>query len=213
MSRTNSQRYDAAVIGGGIVGVSAAAYLAQAGLSVVLFERARLAAGASGRNSGAIQHPFDRASADLHRDSLAQYRNLEADEDGFSLPAMPAGLLVIGTDRQAILRAASDLAAYVPELQPTFIAADDLVREEPLLADGVSGCLLATGYPVAPMAATLAFARRAVRAGAVLREGERAVPLVVAGRVVGVRLDCGESVPCGSVLVAAGPWSHDLVPG
>ena len=43
---------DVIVIGGGIVGTSAAAFLAASGASVTLFDRTGLASGASGANSG-----------------------------------------------------------------------------------------------------------------------------------------------------------------
>jgi len=68
---------DFAVIGGGIVGCSLAAFLAEAGASVVLYEREAIAAGASGRNSGVVQHPFDAALVDLYEESLEHYRGLE----------------------------------------------------------------------------------------------------------------------------------------
>ena len=48
-----------AVIGGGITGCAAAALLAEAGATVTLYEREAIAAGASGRNSGLLQHPMD----------------------------------------------------------------------------------------------------------------------------------------------------------
>lgn len=43
---------DVVVVGGGIIGVSTAYWLARAGVAVVLVERATLAAGATGRNGG-----------------------------------------------------------------------------------------------------------------------------------------------------------------
>ncbi|MBA2381510.1 MAG: FAD-binding oxidoreductase, partial [Chloroflexi bacterium] len=49
---------DVAIVGGGIIGTSLAAFLAEAGLTVRLYEREAIAAGASGRNSGIVQHPF-----------------------------------------------------------------------------------------------------------------------------------------------------------
>src|SRR5262245_30163679 len=49
---------DVAVVGGGILGVSLAAQLAETGRRVLLLERAELGAGASGRNSGIVQHPL-----------------------------------------------------------------------------------------------------------------------------------------------------------
>jgi glycine/D-amino acid oxidase-like deaminating enzyme len=52
---------DFGVIGGGIVGCALAAFLAEGGASVVLYERDEIAAAASGRNSGVLQHPFDAA--------------------------------------------------------------------------------------------------------------------------------------------------------
>ena len=78
---------DVAVIGGGILGTATAAFLAEAGLRVRLYERSAIAAGASGRNSGIVQHPFDPVLADLYRRSLGEYRLL-ADRSGsaFTFP-------------------------------------------------------------------------------------------------------------------------------
>jgi sarcosine oxidase, subunit beta len=57
---------DVAIIGGGIVGCAAAAFLAEAGAGVDLYEQDEVAAAASGRNSGSVQHPFDPVLRDLH---------------------------------------------------------------------------------------------------------------------------------------------------
>ena len=48
---------DVAVIGGGIAGCATAAFLAEAGATVTLYERETIAAGASGRNSGVAPAP------------------------------------------------------------------------------------------------------------------------------------------------------------
>ena len=47
------------VVGAGIIGCSAAAFLAEAGAQVTVHDRAGIAAGASGRNCGVLQHPLD----------------------------------------------------------------------------------------------------------------------------------------------------------
>ena len=86
---------DFAVIGGGIVGCSLAAFLAEAGASVVLYEREAIAAGASGRNSGVVQHPLDAALVDLYEESLEHYRTLGR---GFALPEDPVGLLLVSEE-------------------------------------------------------------------------------------------------------------------
>ncbi|MEO7667606.1 MAG: FAD-dependent oxidoreductase, partial [Dehalococcoidia bacterium] len=84
---------DVVVIGGGIVGASAAAMLAAAGARVVLVEREGLASGASGANSGVVQHPFDPVLAELYTKTVALYRELSAAEVGFQLGSAPTGLL------------------------------------------------------------------------------------------------------------------------
>ncbi|HWH24870.1 MAG TPA: FAD-binding oxidoreductase, partial [Candidatus Limnocylindria bacterium] len=204
---------DVAVIGGGIIGTAAAALLAEAGASVVLFEATAIGAGASGRNSGVIQHPYDRALAQLHTDSLASYRALDAVADGFALPSAPAGILLVTTDDGVIAETTERLAKATPELEPQAIAIGQAGLIEPELAADVGGCLLRTGYPVVPAAATDAFARRARRAGVSMRIGESAAPVIDDHRAVGVSAGESEILPAGQVLVAAGPWTPALVPG
>ena len=70
---------DVAVIGGGIVGTATAAFLAEGGARVTLYEREALAAGASGRNSGVVQHPFDSALVPLYEETVQIYRRVEAE--------------------------------------------------------------------------------------------------------------------------------------
>ena len=45
---------DLLIVGGGIIGCSAAAFAAERGASVLLVEAAEIGAGASGRNSGVV---------------------------------------------------------------------------------------------------------------------------------------------------------------
>ena len=54
-----SPNADVAVVGGGIIGCALAAFLAEDGARVRLYEREAIAAGASGRNAGLLQHPMD----------------------------------------------------------------------------------------------------------------------------------------------------------
>jgi len=204
---------DVVVIGGGIIGACAATYLAEADRSVVLLERGEMAAGASGRNSGALQHPFDPQFVDLHRRSIALYRELSALDDGFELASRPAGLLLVSFDEEAVVRVASAMEGDWPELAPSVLAPGDASAAEAALDQRLAACRLETGYPVAPSAATLAFARRARRAGARLVTGTAATPIVESGRVAAVRLDHGDRLTCDQVLVAAGPWTPSLVPG
>lgn len=202
---------DIAIIGGGIIGCSAAAYLAHAGASVTLFEQTDVGAGASGRNLGAIQHPFDPVLAPLYDESLDRYRALAADDTEFAIPDRPVGLLLLNRDAAAVRRQADRLALEVPELNATFLDEIAVREAEPSLVGGLTACRLETGYPIPPASATAAFARLARERGAELRIGQAAQPWIDGSRIAGVRLADGSKVTADAVLVAAGPWTPALV--
>lgn len=200
------------VVGGGIAGASSAAHLAAAGRRVILVEREVIGAGASGRNSGVVQYPFDPVLADLHVETVALYRRLGSVSDGaFRLPAAPAGLLSVTHDPDLAWRVARSLAASHPALEPTFLDPAAAGREEPTLAPGVAAVRLAIGYPVAPAAATRAYVAWARGLGVDVREGVQADLLVEGDRVRGVRLSDGTGIVADAVVVAAGPWTPALV--
>ena len=203
---------DVIVIGGGIIGCAAAAIMADRGARVVVVEREGIGAGASGRNLGAIQHPFDPVLWPLYRESLDRYRALADGSDGlFAVGAAPAGLLLLQPDPDAAGARQAELSARFPELEPQLIAPDELALLEPTLAAGLAAIRLATGYPIPPASATAAWADLAERRGAELVVGSAAQPEVVGRRIVGVTMDDGTRLAAPSVLVAAGPWSAPLV--
>ena len=106
---------DVAVIGGGIVGTAAAAFLAEAGAEVTLAEQTEIGAGASGRNSGAVQHPFDPALTALHEETVALYRELEAPgTDAFPLDRPPDGLISLAADAAPLEAFAGDVGRELP---------------------------------------------------------------------------------------------------
>jgi glycine/D-amino acid oxidase-like deaminating enzyme len=188
---------DVAVVGAGIVGCAVAAFLAEAGASVLLVERDDVAAAASGRNSGVLQHPMDATLAPLFHESLRHYRELG--EHGFALPAEPHGVLVVAP---TALDVPAELASF-PELHAERIA--DAAQVEPALAPGLAGVRLHTGYPVGAATPTRAFADRARAAGARLLTGAEAALAPGGITVDGVRR------PAGAVVVAAGPWTPEVV--
>ena len=206
-----SRSPDVVVIGGGIIGCSAAAILAERGATVTLFEATAIGAGASGRNLGAIQHPFDAVLAPLYRASLERYRELAALDDGFSIGAEPAGILMLNRDPEASRRQVARLSAIAPELAPRFMNPAEVAAAEPSLVPGFAACRIATGYPVPPAAATRAYERLAARRGARIRVGVTAKPWIEQERVRGVELADGSRVAADAVLIAAGPWSPPLV--
>ncbi len=196
-----------AIIGGGIIGTAAAAVAAERGAVVTLYEATALGAGASGRNLGSIQHPYDAALAALHTDSLAMYRDLP----GFDLPAEPSGVLLLGTDAGALAVHADALRAVAPELRPELVEGVALRALEPALARDIAAVRIATGYPVPPQAAVAAYGALARGRGAAIVEGQAAEPWLEGDRCRGVRLADGTTHPADAVLLAAGPWSPALL--
>jgi glycine oxidase len=184
---------DVAIIGAGIVGCSAAYLLARAGRAVTVHDPAGIAAGASGRNNGLIEHPYDAVSAPLFHESVELLREWLGD----AMPTAPVGALLIAEEHDS----AAELVAHYsqfPELDPRLLEPDAVRHEEPLLADGLWGCLLRTGFPVSPLEATTAVAERA--------------------RAAGVEFVLGEPVALeqlresgSEVVVAAGAWSAEVL--
>ncbi len=202
---------EVAVIGGGIIGCSAAAFLADRGARVTLYEATAIGAGASGRNLGAIQHPFDAALAPLYYASLEAYHALAAQGTGFAMPSAPRGVLMLNRDPDASRRQVAHLREAVPDLKVEFAETDAVAAAEPSLVPGFAACRLDTGYPIPPASATAAFAKLAAARGAKTRIGMGAEPWMEEGAVKGVRLTDGTRHAAGVVLVAAGPWSPQLV--
>lgn len=201
---------DVVVIGGGIVGTAAAAFLAEAGARVTLVEREGLASGASGANSGVVQHPFDPVMATLYRETVALYRELSADDLGFRLGVDPVGLLYLSADEHAVRHVDHALAETFPELEREVVTGRALERLEPAVAPGLWACRVGIGYPVHAGASTYAYATLAERRGARVRLGRSAVLDRRGDDVVGVVVD-GQHLTCDAVLVAAGPWSPEVI--
>jgi glycine/D-amino acid oxidase-like deaminating enzyme len=204
------QGSDVVVIGGGIVGTAAAAFLAQSGVRVTLVEREGLASGASGANSGVVQHPFDPVLAVLYRETLALYRELSVSDAGFRLPDEPAGLLYLSMDEAAVRGVETGLRTAFPELALEVVTGRALERLEPAIASGLWACLVGMGFPVHPGGSTYAYATVAERSGAQLRLGRSAAVDVRGDAVIGVEVD-GQRMACDAVLVAAGPWTPAVI--
>ena len=202
-------RTEIVVVGAGIVGCAAAAILADRGARVTIVERESIGAGASGRNLGAIQHPFDPVLVPLHDESLTRYQALSG-RHGFLLPTSPVGLLLLDRDVEAAAAQRQRMADAWPELQPLLLGPDEVVAAERSLAHGPAAVRLETGYPVPPASATAAWAAIADERGVELRIGQPARVAVEAGVAKGVHMPDGSTVAADAVLVAAGPWTPPI---
>jgi glycine/D-amino acid oxidase-like deaminating enzyme len=210
MNTASRQSADVVVVGGGIVGTSAAAFLAGAGLKIVLVEREGLASGASGANSGIVQHPFDPVMAVLYRETVALYRELSAVSAGFRLPSSPAGMLFVTEQESAARSQAATISNAFAELHTDVLGGIELQQVEGAVAADLWACRADIGYPVMPGASTYAYATLAEGRGAEIRQGHEATLELEHDTVVGVRVN-GRLIAAGAVLVAAGPWTPAVI--
>jgi len=204
---------DVVVVGGGVVGASAAYHLAAAGVaSVLLLERAdRLAAGSTGACAGGFRVQF---SSEVNiRLSLASVPMILgfSEEHGLPLDVVQHGYLFLVRDERAweAFVAAHRLQRSLGADAELLSAAEAAVLVPGISLDGVIGAAYGPKDGIAdPSGLTQGYATAARREGASVELGVEVSGIVVsAGRVVGVRTVGGEEVSAPVVVNAAGPWA------
>ena len=206
------------IVGGGLMGLSAAFHLRRAdpGTRVTVLERARVGAAASGASAAGVRamgrDPAERA---LALASLARWPGLDAELEAPTGYRRTGGLRVALDE--ATWRAAGPWAAEQRADGVPVEVVDE--REARALAPGIApGCLGGVHAPIDGQAeavpATEAFAHAARRLGARVEEGVGVrAPVVESGRVVGVERDDGAREACDVAIVAVGAWSAALLAG
>ncbi|WP_240159229.1 FAD-binding oxidoreductase [Burkholderia sp. Ax-1724] len=198
------------IIGGGIIGVCTALYLAQQNVRVVVCEKGLIGAEQSARNWGWVrQMGRDPAEIPLSIESLRLWHELKP-KYGAETGLRQTGITYlcrneaqmaeyrewIGHAREygidTVLFGKNDLAQYVPGCSTTF----------------AGGMHTATDGRAEPLMAAPAIAHAAQRAGAHIatRCAVRGIQRE-AGRVSGVVTEHGE-IRCSSVVLAGGAWSR-----
>jgi glycine/D-amino acid oxidase-like deaminating enzyme len=169
MTMANSTA-DVVIAGGGIVGLSCAAFLAKEGLRVVLVEQGGLGSGTSRAGQGGVGIGLHRKDWDLrwHRAAMAAYAEIA--EDGFSPDYRVDGALVVCDDEAT----GSDCRAAANRLssegvEAVWLGGIELRREEPALSQRLAGgVLVRPAAQVSPFKVMAGLAERARAAGAVL---------------------------------------------
>jgi D-hydroxyproline dehydrogenase subunit beta len=205
---------DVAVVGGGIVGAACAYELSRAGASVTLIERAELAAGASGRNQGWFVLPEDPILEPMARATLPEYLDVAAAAPlAVRIDGEPVGHLLVALASEDVPRAQpalSSAAGLGVAIRP--LDAAELREVEPAVTENaVAGWLLQQGRRLNPEALTVALALGAKTAGADVRHHVRARALIEDGDVVGGVVTDDGPIRADTVVVAAGPWSTQLL--
>jgi sarcosine oxidase, subunit beta len=206
---------DVVIVGGGVVGASAAYHLAAAGVeNVLLLERSdRLAAGSTGACAGGFRQQFSsEVNIRLSQASVPMITRF-TEEHGLPLDVAQDGYLFLVRD-EAVWR---DFVA-ANELQRSLGVEAELLSPEDAHAlapgadlDGVVGAAYGPHDGIAdPSGLTQGYGTLARRAGATLElEVEVTAVRVDAGRVAGVSTAAGE-IDAPVVVNAAGAWAGML---
>ncbi|MBY6116398.1 FAD-binding oxidoreductase [Mameliella alba] len=200
---------DLVVIGGGVIGVSAALFAARRGLSVVLLEKGRVAAEQSSRNWGWIRvQGRDLAEIPVALEAQALWRALDVECRG-RLGLRTLGVTYLARDDKEM----ADFEAWRLAAEPLGVGSEIWDRKmvagrlgKPM-ADWVGALHTPGDMKGEPWVAVPELARLARAEGAVIRESCAVRALdIEAGRVAGVVTEAGR-IRAGAVILAGGAWS------
>jgi glycine/D-amino acid oxidase-like deaminating enzyme len=205
---------DVVIIGGGIIGVSAALFLARRGISVALCEKGVIGGEQSSRNWGWCRTiGRDLRELPLAMESLRLWSGMNAlveAETGFRA----AGIAYLCDDPPEVARYESWLARAEDQCRDyqhlaRILPAGDMDRVAPGATTIYAGALHAPADGRAePQKAAPAIANAARRLGATVLTGCAVRGLdLAAGRVAGVVTEKGR-IACSSVVLAGGAWSR-----
>jgi glycine oxidase len=212
---------DVIVLGGGVVGLSAARALAAEGARVLVVERGRVGEEASGAAAGMLIAQADTAAGSrlLETALLARARHADlarelAQETGISVERSAHGVLEVAftESEEAVLRGRAEWQR-ARRLNVETLSAADIRETEPNLSPAVrSGLFFPDDRAVDNVRLVRALAASAVARGAALLCGRPVTSLVLeGGRVAGVWAGA-ERLTAPVVVNATGAWAG-LLPG
>ncbi|MBT3370458.1 MAG: FAD-binding oxidoreductase [Rhodospirillaceae bacterium] len=203
--------FDHIIVGGGIIGASAAYHLAREGAgSVLLLERNTLASAASSRAAGMVLQVSRNTTRTAMARQTRETIDVLVDELGADVGFHDVGSLRLAASDKCIAHLdamAADAARHdIPfEWLDPQAAAELIPWLDPSLVRKV-GFLPSDGY-VDPYMLSMAYARAAAARGVEIRQGTAVTEVLTRnGRVVGVDTSAGR-MESDSVIDAAGAWA------
>lgn len=217
----HSSRFDVAVVGGGVIGLSVAWRVAQRGGRVVVLERDQPGGATSAVGAGMLA-PVSEAVftekplLELGLASAQAYPRFVAELEAAS--EMDPGYLRCGTllaardaDEAEWLARELDMRTSLG-LEVQRRLGSEARRLEPALAPALRLALDIPGdHVIDPRKLTRALAEAVRRAGGEVRSNAAVAEVLIGHeRVSGVRLSTGDELAVGELVIAAGPWSAQI---
>jgi sarcosine oxidase subunit beta len=208
------QRATVVIIGGGIIGLSAAYQLAAAGVAgVVLVEADTLGSGSTCRAAGGVRAQFsDPVNIQLGMRSLRTFETF-AEQFGQEIDFHQVGYLFLLDSPEAVGSFEHAVAIQNELGVPSrMVSVTEAARLSPLIStNGLLGAAFspADGY-CTPESVVLGYATAARRLGAQLITHCAATGIEVAGSEVTGVVTAAGTIGTGTVICAAGPWSRQV---
>jgi glycine oxidase len=209
---------DVVIVGGGIVGMTTAYYLARAGVASVVIERDAIGSHASGFAYGGLSplsgFGIPGPLAEIAQEGMRLHRELAesvVEETGIDIEfRVRSSLALAFTEADARrLRATLPWQQRQPGYAARWLDASEALRVEPRISDEALGAVSIEGTAdVEPYRLVLALTRASEALGVTVRHGRVTGVRRDGRRVTGVLLE-RDSLDCSSVVLGLGPWSGE----
>ena len=199
------------IVGGGVVGTSAAFHLAEAGVDVALIERAQLGSGSTSKAAGGVRTQFsDVLNIEIAKRSMAAFRDFDR-RPGWDIELKQVGYLFVLTSELDLEKFEHSVALQNEcGLDSRMLTAREALALCPLLeGDDILAAAFSPGDGHAtPDGVVQGYAFAARGDGAHIRTGCEVLAIETSDdQITEVVTDHGR-IRTGVVICAAGPWSR-----
>jgi sarcosine oxidase, subunit beta len=202
---------DVVIVGGGVMGTSAAFHLAEAGVDVVLLERAQLGSGSTSRAAGGVRTQFsDALNVEIAQRSLDAFRDFGR-RPGWEIDLRQVGYLFVLSREPDVDEFERSIALQREYgLDSRMLTARE-VREQCPVVDGddiLAGALSPSDGHTTPESVVQGYAFAARAHGADIRVNCKLLDVKTSGEEISAVVTDQGSIRTSTVICAAGAWSR-----